>query len=338
MEPESLAETAGRVPSLLEVTYCEPDSLFSEEPMIPVSIVIPTYGRDAVLLETIQHLLQLPTRAKEILVIDQSPGHESGTMQQLSAWDAESQVQWLRLERPSITRAMNTGLRAAKNDLVLFVDDDVVPVSDLVREHTNAHAIDSSLWATVGQVIQPWQESEAIQPPRKLTGIRADFDFPFHSTVDAKVQNVMAGNLCVRRDRALSIGGFDENFIGAAYRFETEFARRVIASDGKILFVGSAGLKHLKAASGGTRQTGSHLTSPSPVHGFGDYYFAFLHGKRVEAWSYCLRRMFREVWTLFHLSHPWWIPVKLVGELRAFVSGYRAALKRAQVTCQRSDV
>jgi hypothetical protein len=37
-----------------------------------------------------------------------------------------------------------------------------------------------------------------------------------------------------------------------------------------------------------------------------------------RAW-YLLRRPLREVRTRFHLRHPWWIPVKLLGELRALV-------------------
>jgi hypothetical protein len=42
---------------------------------------------------------------------------------------------------------------------------------------------------------------------------------------------------------------------------------------------------------------------------------------RIEGLSkltYILRCPFREVCTKFHLSHPWYIPVKFVGELRAF--------------------
>jgi hypothetical protein len=30
-----------------------------------------------------------------------------------------------------------------------------------------------------------------------------------------------------------------------------------------------------------------------------------------------LRRPFREVCTRFHLRHPWYIPVKFIGEIRA---------------------
>jgi GT2 family glycosyltransferase len=195
----------------------------------------------------------------------------------------------------------------------------------LITDHTVAHSQDLTVWATVGQIIQPWQQSEFIEPPRELTGLQRDFDFPFHSTVTAEVENIMATNLCVNRERALSIGGFDENFVGSAYRFESDFARRVIAAGGRIQFVGSAAIDHLRANEGGTRAYGNHLTSSSPVHGFGDYYYAFRHGSGSEAWRYSFRRMFREVRTRFHLTHPWWIPVKLLGEMRALRAGRRQA-------------
>ena len=294
-----------------------------------VSIAIPTYRREAVLLETIRHVLTLPTLPHEILVVDQTALHDQITEEQLSEWSQQGVIRWIRRDRPSITAAMNHALEIAQAPLVLFLDDDVVPVSDIVQQHQRAHQTDSGLWATVGQIIQPWQQSSRIDPPRTLQGLRADFDFPFHSTVEAVVQNVMAGNLCVNRGKAISVGGFDETFVGSAYRFETEFAKRMIQAGGRIRFLGSAGLIHLKASAGGTRTEGSHLTSASPHHGFGDYYYAFRHGSLTEAWKYSLRRLTREVSTRFHMRHPWWIPVKLLGELRGLVAGLRAA--------QRSD-
>jgi hypothetical protein len=49
----------------------------------------------------------------------------------------------------------------------------------------------------------------------------------------------------------------------------------------------------------------------------GDCYYALRCGGGLQACWYLLRRPLREVRTRFHLRHPWWIPVKLVGELRA---------------------
>ena len=295
-----------------------------------LSIVIPTYLREHVLLETLRFLLAAPTPAGEILVVDQSPEHLPEISETLSAWNESGRIRWIRLPHPSITKAMNHGLREAVGPLVLFLDDDIVPCSDIVREHQRMHADDPLLWATVGQVIQPWQTPEAIDPPRKQQGLRIDSDFPFHSTIDNEVRNVMAGNLCVNRERALSIGGFDENFVGSAFMFETEFARRIGNAGGMIRFLGNAGIRHLRASSGGTRSRGSHLTSASPLHGQGDYYYAFLHGRPLEKWIYSLRRIVREVSTKFHATHPWWVPVKLVGEIRAFWAGWRMARKKRE--------
>lgn len=282
-----------------------------------VSIVIPTYQRDKVLLDTVSALLNLPIQPGQLFIIDQTKNHQPETLSQLTRWKSEGVISWQVLTAPSITAAMNIGLQMAKTPLVLFLDDDIIPHPHLVEKHWSAHHADPSLWATVGQIIQPWQESLAISPPRQFSGLMRDYDFPFNSSLDTEVHNTMATNLCVNRQRALSIGGFDERFIGAAYRFETEFARRIEKAGGKIMFAGSAGINHLRVQSGGTRSSGSHMTSASPKHGFGDHYYAFLHGKGLESWTYCFKRIFREGRTKFHLTHPWWIPVKLVGEIRA---------------------
>lgn len=296
-----------------------------------IAIAIPTYRRESVLVATIRSLLDLPSGVSEVLVVDQSEQHLPETVACLEAWHAQERICWLKLSRPSITQAMNLALVQTQAEFVLFLDDDIIPSSELVTSHLNAHHFCGDLWASVGQVIQPWQSSESLVAPRRLKGLREDFDFPFHSTIDHDVTNVMAGNLCVHRERVLSIGGFDENFQGSAFRFETEFARRIIKAGGKIRFVGSAGIKHLRVPSGGTRKDGSHLTSADPRHGIGDHYYAFLHGKRVEAWAYSLSRVFREVRTKFHLTHPWWIPVKMIGEIRAMWGGWKMARRKRRV-------
>ena len=289
-----------------------------------ISIAIPTYGRDQDLTDTIASILELKFGADELLVVDQTPNHDAVTQQRLQQWDDGEKIRWIRLEKPSITRSMNHALRQAKSDLVLFLDDDIRPRSEFVAEHKKTHQNEPELWATVGQVLQPWQEPTDLQAPREARGLRTNEDFPFHSIRSIDVQNVMAGNLCVNRQRALSIGGFDENFVGAAFRFETEFARRIVKAGGTIRFLGNAGIDHLRVERGGTRTGGSHLASADPRHGVGDHYYAMLHSDSpAEARVYCLRRILREVRTKFHLTHPWWIPVKLVGEARAYFAAKR---------------
>ena len=301
-----------------------------------VSVAIPTYGRDRVLADTVQHLLNQCPRAEEILVLDQTPSHDASTDETLTQWHEQGAIRWVRLPEPSITGAMNAALREACCPIVLYVDDDIIPAPGLVGAHAAAHA-DPAVWAVTGQVLQPGQEPQDVPYNGPTSGLRAYLTFPFHSTRPARIRNVMAGNMSVRRDRALEIGGFDESFIGVAYRFETEFARRIHDRGGDILFCPQASIRHLHAESGGTRRYGVNVRSASPMHGVGDYYFALRCRGRLSSMLYILRRPFREVCTSFHLRHPWWIPVKLVGEMRALILGVRLACRGPRCVTPRHD-
>ena len=288
-----------------------------------LSIAIPTYGRDAVLIETLRHVLALDPRADEVLVVDQTPRHDDAAESQLEAWSREGAIRWIRLERPSIPHAMNEALRQGTSEVVLFLDDDLIPARDLVARHRAAiktrHAD-----AVVGQILQPGEGAIALDD-RERTRLD-DLGFAFNSDSGTPVTNVMAGNLAVRRERALAIGGFDENFTTTAYRFETDFAWRLLDAGGTIWFEPSASIHHLKADRGGLRVWGEHLRSASPAHSTGDYYFALMNLPRASLPRYVAKRIRGNAFSRFDVTHPWWIPVKLVREARALFQAI--ALKR----------
>ena len=90
-----------------------------------VSIAIPTYGREQVLLDTIAACLALDLPAGEILIIDQTPSHEPQTEATLRQWVESGQIRLLRRDAPSLPAAMNQALCEARNPIVLSIDDDV---------------------------------------------------------------------------------------------------------------------------------------------------------------------------------------------------------------------
>jgi GT2 family glycosyltransferase len=280
---------------------------------LDVSVVIPTYRREQVLLDTLMALSR--QAASEILVVDQTPQHTPAVEEALACLDTRGTIRWRRLPQPSIPRAMNEGLRQARRDIVLFLDDDILPGAGLLEAHARAYT--PGTVAVAGQVLRPGQSSS---PPRayQSSGFAADLDFPFESNVAAWITNGMAGNLSVMRDAARAVGGFDENFIGAAYRFETEFCRR-LARRGRIRYEPTASIRHLQSPTGGIRSFGDHRRSASPAHAVGDYYFALGQRPLSAALAYVARRPLRCVATRFHLRRPWWIPVKLAGELGGLV-------------------
>jgi GT2 family glycosyltransferase len=369
-----------------------------------LSVVIPTYRRGPVLLDTIRYLLEMPERLQEILIVDQTeelPPAIEEFFQWLETGRAGFSNDWkisvekfqgletgiirrVTLPEPSIPHAMNTGLQEATGEIVLFLDDDIVPDENLIRAHVETYEKFPEARAVVGQVLQPEDgfqvsevrgqrsetslstialasvEGQTTETPNselrtlneepesqirnqelrtankeQKPNLRRDLNFRFNSAEPAWVENVMAGNLSVKREFALQVGGFDENFIPpVSFRFETEFARRLVAAGGRIRFAPAASIRHLRAGQGGTRSQGTHLTSASPLHGAGDYYYALRCGKGMERVGYILQRPFREVRTKFHLTHPWFIPVKFIGEMRAMILAFQLYKTGPQILVQ----
>ncbi len=267
-----------------------------------VSAVIPTYRRERVLLDTLDCLLALAMPLAEILVLDQTERHELATEMRLEELHDQGRIRWFKLETPSIPHAMNRGLLEARQDIVLFLDDDIRPEPELIAAHRAAHLAHADV-LVAGRVIQPWEENKDFS---------AIEEFCFAGLKPAWIDEFMGGNFSVRRDTALSLGGFDENFVRVAYRFEAEFAHRWRASGRRIYFEPAACLHHLKDSGGGTRTYGEHLTTWRPDHAVGAYYFCLRTGTIGEF----LLRPFRSVATRHHLRRPWWIPLTLVAELR----------------------
>ena len=288
----------------------------ADAPRLSVSVAIPTYNRGAIAADAVERLLRLDPPPSEILLVDQTRRHAPDVESRLGAFASNGLVRWLRLPEPSIPAAMNEALRTATGDLVLFLDDDVVPVPELLAAHAAAYA-DRGVWAVAGQVLETGEEPEHLP-------ISADaLEFRFRHDEATDVRNVMAGNLSVDRLRARSIGGFDENFVMAAYRFESDFALRIVAAGGRIRYEPRASVRHLKIASGGIRTWGDHRTSALPAHSAGDYYFALHHAASFP--RHVVTRLRRNVLTRYHLRHPWAIPAKLIGELRGLLLGWRLA-------------
>lgn len=97
-----------------------------------ISVVIPTYRREEVLIASIRDLLALDEAPAEILVIDQTEEHDAATTACLREFEERGSIRWFQLAEPSIPTAMNKGLIEARHDIVLFLDDDIRPDADLV--------------------------------------------------------------------------------------------------------------------------------------------------------------------------------------------------------------
>jgi GT2 family glycosyltransferase len=284
-----------------------------------VTVIIPTYGRDHALINTLSHLLALAPAPEEIIVVDQSKEHAPEVVPILEAWDRSAAIRWLRLSEPSIPVAMNRGLIEARQQFVLFLDDDIIPGPDIIAAH--ARAIEKTGAGLVaGRVIQPWDKNDDSINKSSC----------FNSLSPAWISEFIGCNFSVRRDIILRLGGFDERFVRVAYNFEAEFAHRLRRAGYGIYYEPLAMIRHLKIAGGGTRVYGDHLTSFRPDHAVGAYYFIL---RTWSGWPSLIRflgRPLRAIATRHHLRRPWWIPVTLFAEISGMVWAVLLAFKGPQ--------
>jgi len=254
-------------------------------------------------LESLRALLPLLQTGDEILLVDQTVEHPPTVEHALQTLQGSGALRWIRLSQPSIPTSMNVGLQAAHGSIVLFLDDDIVPLPGLIEAHRRAQ-LEHALVA--GMVLQPGETPCTLEPGQP---------FRFNSDRAGLIGEFMGGNFSIRRALALSMGGFDQNFIGAAYRYEAEFAHRYCLRFGSIRYEPTAAIHHLQAASGGTRSHGHHLSTVRPLHSVGAYYYLLRARPNTWLWQFLLRPL-RAVRTRYHLRNPWRIPGTLVAELR----------------------
>jgi GT2 family glycosyltransferase len=273
-----------------------------------LTVAIPTFQREAVLVQTIRYLLDIWLDGLEIMIVDQTPKHEPEVLAALSAWHEGGKIRWLRSDVPSITQAMNRALIEAKGEIVLFLDDDLIPDPELFKSHLAAHRQQKAP-LIAGRVLQPWQEGQDFS---------TDEHFHFATLRPRYIDKFMGGNFSIDRQKALEIGGFDENFVRVAYNFELEFAHRFLAAGHRIYYEPAALIHHLKISLGGTRSYGHHLTTAKPDHAVGAHYFILRTRAGVPRIRDIVIRFLQSIATRHHMKKPWMIFPTLLAELRGF--------------------
>jgi GT2 family glycosyltransferase len=200
-----------------------------------ISVVIPTRNRARHLSRTLQALAgqTFPRERFEVLLVDN--GSTDATRDVASRFQtAFAHYKLLSEMQPGAARARNFGIRQSAGDLVLFLDDDVIPAPRLLQEHWLAHQRHPES-AILGRVTFPWNGTES--PFRWVLIHRPEYlqSFRFADSEDVPFNHFYSCNVSLPR-RAFSIVGlFDEEF--RAYGFEdTDFGYRLVQSGIRIVF------------------------------------------------------------------------------------------------------
>ncbi|HEY6556000.1 MAG TPA: glycosyltransferase [Polyangiaceae bacterium] len=206
-----------------------------------LSIVTPTYNRRQRLGLVLSALeaQAVPKDSFEVIVVDD--GSTDGTTEWLEQQRYGFPLRALRQRNAGPAQARNTGVLTAVGELVLFLDDDVVPVPELITEHLRSHAAESVEVVVLGPLAslpsyaQPWvawqqakieQQYEAMQ--------RGDYEPTF--------RQFWTGNASVARRHLIDVGLFNAKYLRGE---DVELGYRLSAHGLKFRFNAKAvGLHH----------------------------------------------------------------------------------------------
>lgn len=200
------------------------------------SIVIPTLGRPRYLEVTLASVAAQALEAgAEILVVNDGGDPETERV----AANHGARVVSLP-ERRGVNGARNAGIRAARGDLVILLDDDV-EVSpgwlSAMLEGARANPEHEVLGGPIRGRLEGGPKGCGREPPPIST-----LDF---GPVDRDVPFIFGGNTAFRRSVFERIGYFNDELSGRGD--EEEWVLRYTASGGRIRYVARASLDHRRS-------------------------------------------------------------------------------------------
>jgi GT2 family glycosyltransferase len=201
-----------------------------------VSVVIPTYNRlDR--LKRVLSALEAQTCALDCFeVVVVSDGSTDGTNAYLETLNTPLDLQVVAQANRGVAAARNQGVARACGQIILFLDDDVVPAPTLITEHLQTHTRSADDVVVLGPMLSPpdftmtpWVHYEQAMLYKQYRAMQA-------GDWEPTPRQFYTGNASLARQHIINTGGFDETFYRAedvefAYRLATRHVRFVFNAD-----------------------------------------------------------------------------------------------------------
>ncbi|WP_319454944.1 MULTISPECIES: glycosyltransferase family 2 protein [unclassified Mycobacterium] len=170
-----------------------------------VSVVVPTFRRRDRIMRALAPLLDDPHVDEVIVVVDGSDDGTLELLQDVARTHDRLRPIWQTNSGPETAR--QTGLDAARSEVVLFLDDDVMADPGLGFGHARAHA------QTRGALVvgyMPTVRPQQRRPGNFTATLYADeyerFCASWTAEPDSIINTLWGGNYSMRRDDAVRVG------------------------------------------------------------------------------------------------------------------------------------
>lgn len=178
-----------------------------------LSVIIPHYNRSVQAERTLDGLADqtLDRDVFEVVVVDDGSREEE--RRRLRTYRAPFALTIVEKENGGLASARNRGAAQARGEVLLFLDDDVLPERDLLRQHLASHDAHDGPCAVVGAL--PYPPGTRMTPFLWYLERSGHYDLYIHEDKYDEGKPPMPpmnGNSSVSRRTFESIGGYDEGF------------------------------------------------------------------------------------------------------------------------------
>lgn len=253
---------------------------------IKLSVIVPTYNR----LEQLKRVLSglenqtAPFEQFEVVVI--SDGSKDGTEEYVCNRQTSLELYLSSQANQGVAAARNSGLAQARGEIVLFLDDDIVPTPTLLEEHIGWHDKHGDQVVVIGPMLTPPDYNMSPWVRWEQDKLTEQYQAMLNGEWEATARQFYTGNISLRRCHLIQVGGFDPTFRRAE---DVELAYRLMALGLRFLFNPQAiGYHYAK------RSYKSWIATPY-AYGRNDVIFT-----RVKGQVWLLPMIFQE----YHLRHP----------------------------------
>jgi GT2 family glycosyltransferase len=197
--------------------------------MPSVTVVVPTFNRRSRLQRLVAGLDRAHRAGSDFDVVVAVDGSTDGTLELLDSLTPAFRLEIIVQPNGGPAAARNAAIAAATGEVLVFLDDDVVPVDHLIERHLAIQRRDPLAVVTgpmvppPGTVLPPWLLWEARTLQKQYDAMRIG---RFQPTA----RQFYTANASVRRAAVVAAGGFDERLTRAedvelAYRLADRGAR-----------------------------------------------------------------------------------------------------------------
>ncbi len=137
-----------------------------------VSVLIPTYERAKTLKYVLEGLEKQTYRNFEIIIV-LKPGQDE-TSSLLEAFQKKLRMKVVIQKQGSVAAAYNLGLRAAKGEIIAFLDDDAIPSPDWMETHIKTYERFENVGGVSGIA-----KSAKIQGNKRIVEIPEEHVYPY---------------------------------------------------------------------------------------------------------------------------------------------------------------